>query len=61
MKLQMKEYLDKTRKFRRSSNHCQQAQQFRNCDFQKHLQEQLSDEDDDDDDEEERVCQSTAT
>lgn len=48
MKFQIKEYLDKTRKYRRSSNHSQQP--FPNHDFQKQLQQQLSDEDDDDDD-----------
>ena len=50
MKLQMKEYLDKTRKYRRSSTHPQQQQQCRNEDFQKQLEQQLSDEDEDDDD-----------
>jgi hypothetical protein len=48
MKLQIKEYLDKTRKFRRSSNNCQQ--QFQNQDFQKHLEQKSDDEDDDNDD-----------
>ncbi len=45
IKLQIKEYLDKTRKFRRSSNHCQPNQ-----DFQKQLEQKSDDEDDDDND-----------
>lgn len=53
MKLQMKEYLDKTRKCRRSSNHSQQL--FTNSDFQKQLEQQLSDDDDDDDDDDEHI------
>ncbi len=45
IKLQIKEYLDKTRKFRRSSNHSQPNQ-----DFQKQLEQKSDDEDDDDND-----------
>jgi hypothetical protein len=47
MKLQIKEYLDKTRKFRRSSN-C--SHQHINQDIQKQIQHISDDEDDDDDD-----------
>jgi hypothetical protein len=47
IKLQIKEYLDKTRKFRRSSNYShQQISQ----DIQKQIQQKSDDEDDDDDD-----------
>ena len=48
--LQIKEYLDKTRKFRRSSNHSHPHPNQPNQEFQKQLQHKSDDEDDDDDD-----------
>jgi serine/threonine protein kinase len=47
IKLQIKEYLDKTRKFRRSSNN---SHQQINQDIQKQSQQKSDDEDEDDDD-----------
>jgi len=49
IKLQIKEYLDKTRKFRRSSTNCHQQI---NPDIQKQIIQKSDDEDDDDDDDE---------